>query len=334
MNTKEQDIIEQAYFHLQNELGKRLNWKKLARKAGDREYDAVFTLDGQVIYVKARNEVRPNQFERFLHFKDQLKDVIIVANYITPNAKKLLRDNGLNYIDKAGNTWLTLGPVYIHIDGLHNRPPAEDRKNRAFTKTGLKVVFQFLNNPLLVNATYREIVEMAGVALGTVPKVIEGLKEEGFLLKKTRNTWILGNYNELLNRWQEEYGKKLKRDLFVRQYRPTDPDFYMNWKKMNLIDGAQWGGEPAADLLTNYLRPGNFTLYSNQPQQDIIKKYKWVPDPEGAIYVFKKFWKTSDLNGTDNFVPLILIYADLMETGDSRCIETANILYERYIQKY
>jgi hypothetical protein len=32
--------------------------------------------------------------------------------------------------------------------------------------------------------------------------------------------------------------------------------------------------------------------------------------------------------------PPPLIYADLIETGDARCVETAHMIYERYLKKY
>jgi len=331
---KEQDIIEQAFFYLKGELGNKLKWKQPHQQVPHAEYDALFTLEGKALYVEAKNEVRPNQVERLLHLKAHLGDVVIVANYITPTAKKLLREKQVNYLDRAGNTWFRMGPVYIHIEGLHNQPPAEDRRNRAFTKTGIKVVFQILNTPELINATYRDIVDITGVALGTVPKVIEGLKEEGFLLKKTENEWIIKDYDELLNRWQNEYLKKLKPALFVKRYRPKDQDFYINWKNLDLNGRAQWGGEPAGDLLTRYLRPEVFTLYTNQLQQEIMKKYKWVPDPGGDIYVYKQFWKVNNELRAENCVPATLVYADLMETGDSRCIEMATMIYDRYLRKH
>ncbi len=331
---KKQDIIEQAFIHLQGELGKKLKWKRPHIQDPENRHDAIFTLGNKIIYVIAKDEVRPAHVEHIQHLKERYGNFIIAANYITPNAKKMLKERGLNYIDRVGNTWFRLEPVFIYIDGLHNRPPTEDRKNRAFTRTGIKVVFQLLNNPELINATYRKIAQITGVALGTVPKVITGLKEEGILLRKTQNEWIVTNYDKLLDRWQNEYIKKLKPTLFVKRYRPVNPDFYTKWKKVDLTGYAQWGGEPAGDLLTNNLRPEIFTIYTNQTQQEIMKKYKWLPDPEGNIYVYKQFWVVNNKKTLTNHAPVPLVYADLMETENSRCIETATMIYEQYLRKY
>lgn len=331
---KEKDIIENAYIHLQTELGERIQWERKQLPVKDRGYDAVFTLDGERIHIQAKNEVRPAGIAQLKDLAQGDGEVIIVANYITPNAKKLLKELGLNYIDQAGNIWFRNGPVFIHIEGLANRPPDTGKKNRAFTKTGLKVIFHFLITPKLVNATYREIVGQAGVALGTVPKVFEGLEEGGYLIRKTEKEWLIKNYDELLTRWQIEYIRKLKPTLFVKRYRAINPEFYAKWKALELRENAQWGGEPAGDLITNYLKPEVFTIYTNQLQQDIMKFYKWIPDPEGEIWVFKKFWKEEKAYATDNHVPALLVYADLMETGESRCLETANKIHEQYLRKY
>lgn len=41
--------------------------------------------------------------------------------------------------------------------------------------------------------------------------------------------------------------------------------------------------------------------------------------------VYQKFWTD---NSMSNIVPKLLIYADLMGSGDSRCLEAANKLYD------
>ncbi|MDW3649994.1 MAG: type IV toxin-antitoxin system AbiEi family antitoxin [Bacteroidia bacterium] len=334
MNEKEKDILDFAFFHLKQELGSKLKRKEPPVQSIAPGYDAIFTIAGKKIYVEAKNEVRPNHVFALLDLKESHKEVLIAANYITPNAKKMLREKELNYIDRVGNTYFRLDPIYIYVESHHNQPPSEDRKNRAFTKTGIKLVFHILHTPNLLNTSYRNIVSHTGVALGTVPKVIAGLKEEGYLVKKIKKEWVIKAYDELLNRWQHEYTKKLKPGLFVKRYRSIAPDFNTNWRKMPLQSGAQWGGEAAGDLLTNYLKAEVLTLYTNQSQQDLIKQYKWIPDQSGSIFVYKQFWNPELEPHSPKYVPALLIYADLIETGSSRCMETATMIYEQYLQKY
>jgi hypothetical protein len=325
----EQSIIQAAFTHLQNELGKTIQWHSYGEKNDDLNYDATFLLNGHTIYIEAKNEIRPIQVKPLHEIKEQLGNLLVVAKYITPTAKKLLKEKCINYMDIQGNTWFKFDQIHIYLEGTPSTPLTALTKNRAFTKAGIKVVFQLLLDKELLDTTYRNLAKKADVALGTIPKVIDGLKAEGFILKRNEKQLLLTNFEELLNRWQQEYVKKLKPTLYLNRYRPTDPDFNRNWKEIQLPKHTVWGGEPAADLLTKYLNPQEFTLYTNQTQQEIIRTYRWVPDNEGEIFVYKKFWEDDNQNNA----PALLVYAELMETKDSRCIETANLIYEKYLQK-
>ncbi|MCC5924228.1 MAG: hypothetical protein JJT77_10605 [Crocinitomicaceae bacterium] len=331
MNKKERQIIEQAYFHLKNELGDAVRWNE-NHNAHDSQIDAFFKLNDKKLAVLFKNEVRPAQVSGLSEFAEAFTPLLVVANYITPTAKKVLQEHGINYVDRVGNIWLKIHPIYIHIDGIHNQPPSEDQKNRAFTKTGIKVVFQFLLNPKLINGTYREMAEIAGVSLGSIPKVMEGLKEEGFILKKTSDQWAIKDVDLLLQRWQNEYTKKLKPSLFVKRYRSNDNNFFNSWKRLNFSEDTFWGGEPAGDLLTKHLQPEKFVVYSRETHQNLMKNYQWFPDENGDIYVFEPFWENlPETNTPEHCVPPILAYADLMESGDGRCVEIAKLIYEQYL---
>jgi len=66
-----------------------------------------------------------------------------------------------------------------------------------------------------------------------------------------------------------------------------------------------------------------------EPQKDLIRNYRIVPDANGNIEVLTKFWRTEWNNLT---VPVELVYADLVNTDDKRNLETAQIIYERQIK--
>jgi hypothetical protein len=331
MNTKEKQIIEQAYSQLENELGNEVHWD-VDYKSKSLQIDAYFQLNDKKIPVVVKNELRPSNVHAILELADNHTHILVAANYITPNAKNVLQEHGINYVDRVGNIWLKIHPIYVHIDGIHNQPPSEDQKNRAFTKTGIKVVFQFILNPTLLNLTYREMAEVAGVSLGTIPKVLEGLKEEGLILKKTSDQWTIKDADLLLQRWLNEYTKKLKPSLFLKRYRSNDNNFFDSWKRLNFSEDTFWSGEPAGDLLTNYLQPEKFVVYSRETHQNLMKNYHWVPDVNGDIYVYELFWKKlPEATSPESCVPPILAYADLMESGDGRCVEIAKLIYERYL---
>ncbi len=69
-------------------------------------------------------------------------------------------------------------------------------------------------------------------------------------------------------------------------------------------------------MLTEYLKPEKITIYTRQPLGDLMLKNKIRKDPKGNIEVFEVFWKFEYEWTYKNLVPPILIYADLMATGD------------------
>ena len=102
------------------------------------------------------------------------------------------------------------------------------------------------------------------------------------------------------------------------------------WQEITLNDGiAAWGGEPAADLLTNYLRPEKFILYTNEDQPNLIRNYNLQPKKGGDLEVIEMFWNE---NLNQQTAPPIIVYADLMMEGGKRNKETAEMIYNEHIQ--
>jgi hypothetical protein len=61
-----------------------------------------------------------------------------------------------------------------------------------------------------------------------------------------------------------------------------------------------------------------------------MKNYRLVPDPRGNVLVYEKFCNEDE--GSTNLVSPHLVYADLMSTGDRRCLETAEKIYHEFLQ--
>jgi hypothetical protein len=89
-----------------------------------------------------------------------------------------------------------------------------------------------------------------------------------------------------------------------------------------------WGGEPGAALLTNYLTPENFTLYTDGHWQEVMQTLKLLPDKNGDIEVLDMFWRQENRDWTKPIVPPLLIYADLMGSRIGRNLETAKLIRE------
>ncbi|MGA1867706.1 MAG: type IV toxin-antitoxin system AbiEi family antitoxin [bacterium] len=54
-------------------------------------------------------------------------------------------------------------------------------------------------------------------------------------------------------------------------------------------------------------------------------------NPSGDVEILERFWETVEIWQHEDMVHPILIYADLLATGNQRNIETAKMIYEQYI---
>lgn len=281
--------------------------------------------------AKYKTEPRLMHLPSLKAINKDIGPILLVANYISNPIKEELRKAKINYIDAAGNIYIDKDPILIYIDGQKRQNSIEEKKNRAFTKTGLRIVFGFLQDPELINLPYRTIAEKMDVALDTVHYVINGLKELGYLLSVSEKKLTLTNTRQLLIRWIQEYDLKLKRSLFIGSFRFANKEDIANWEQIKLdLPETQWGGEPAGALITKFLRPEEYTIYTSKKRVEVMKELKLLPDANGSIKLYRKFW--IDTEDRKAFVPEILIYADLLNHGDPRNAEIAQRIDEQYLQ--
>lgn len=265
---------------------------------------------------------------------------MIVTDYVNPQIAERLKDMNLAFIDLAGNAYLNEPPVFIYIKGNRLAETHEQgqtmKPRRAFQATGLKVIFGFLTVPGLLQQTYREIAKATDVALGTVGWVLNDLREHGFLYDGKRGKRQLVQTRRIVEQWVTAYPDKLRPKLRLGRYRTQTHDW---WQGVNLAQhNAQWGGEVAAALLTNYLIPEQTIIYADAPPGRLMAENRMLVDKEGDIEVLKRFWRphlldrgpTQPAVPTD-VVPPLLVYADLMATADDRNVETAKLIYEEFL---
>lgn len=280
--------------------------------------------------------------DRFAHLVDlkyrlgeRADEMLLVAPRITEEMADKCRELDLQFIDTTGNAYLKRPGLFVLVKGQRpNETFQLDRPEgkRAVTPTNLRVVFALLCKPALLNATYRDLNEVAGVALGTIGWVFFDLDERGYTIGE-KNKRALLERDKLIQEWVTNYPIKLRPKLNVRKFRAPTPDW---WKTIDVKQyGAQWGGEVAAEKLTGYLRPQTFTLYfhkagMNKNMTKMVVEHKLKPDLFGDIEIIDGFWDFKDEPTTET-VPPILVYADLLATLDPRNFETAKIIHEKYI---
>ena len=311
---------------------------------GQRAADAVVRLglrgEGQRYVVEVKRQLRPANLGAALHQLDRQADLhglpgLLVADHITPDMAETLRQQGRAFLDAAGNAYVRQAAALVWVTG--RKPVAKTMAlplGRAFQPTGLQVLFALLCHPEWVNLPYRELARRAGVAHGTVGWVMPDLQQQRFVteIKGKRGTRRLYETERLLALWVDAYARQLRPRTLLGRYYVATLDGWQDWP---LADhAAQWGGEPAAALLTQYLKPGELTLYADKLPGLLAGKYRFVKVPEvghqAVVEVRRRFWNFPQGDG-ETCVPPVLVYADLLATGDARCMETAKRLYEEYV---
>ena len=187
-------------------------------------------------------------------------------------------------------------------------------------KSEMKLLFYLLEDKENVNKPFRTISEETGMSLGPVQTKYHELAEAGYIVDTSRGK-ALRKRQQLIERWARGYADDLRQKYLTCRFRFLAPSVREQWKDIHLPQGICWGGEPAACLLTEYIRPEKWTVYVPDKADALISTGRMVPDENGEIYVYKKFWLSEG-------VPPIVVYADLLAMNEDRCTETADRIKE------
>jgi hypothetical protein len=276
--------------------------------------------------VEAKRHLRAGILGQALHQLARFQgNKLLITDHITPPMADELRKRGVEFIDTAGNAYLNQPPLLVWINGQRPREQLwpKEQVGRAFQTTGLQVLFTLLCKPDAVNLPYREIAALAGVAHGTVGWVMPELIKLGFMIEINKKRRLVDG-ERLLKQWVDAYIRKLRPKLVLGRYAADALDWAAT------IDAEKYGlllgGEPAAYRMTKHLRPGKATFYGDKVNPKLLIDQRLRPDPNGNVEILKRFWKFEET--APGMVPPVLIYADLLATGDARCLEAAEIMYD------
>ncbi|WP_127126359.1 type IV toxin-antitoxin system AbiEi family antitoxin [Pseudoflavitalea rhizosphaerae] len=239
--------------------------------------------------------------ERFGRDKE---NYLLVARYIPQPIKEYFVKVGINYLESAGNCSIKAPGLLLYISDQKVTPVREAIPGKLWKRTGLKFLLAIIEQPKLLNAPYREVVEAADIAVWNIGQLKEELHKEEYV-KIIDGEMILINHDVLISRWSGIYGATMRPRLkggFYRFLRSADQEA---WE--------------------------TFTIYVDYENNDIIKKHRIVPDMEGEIIVLEKFWGIlppsiafNDIPAPANVAPALVVYTDLANSFDSRNHEIAN----------
>lgn len=252
----------------------------------------------------------------------------LAAEYVTPQQAENLRRLDITFFDTAGNAYLNEPGFYIFIKGNKTKVNKNNKTINLFNANGLKLLLHFLLQPGLENADYRTIEKETDIPRTTVGRIINDLERGGFLIRRVNRERFLIRKPELLRRWAEAYAEKLRIKLKPVRYRSAK-QIGRWWEKINIEDyKAVWGGETGGAKLTNHLKPQTATVYADSSLPKLQAKYGLIKDEKGEFEILRKFWNFGEVG---EMAPPLVVYADLLATADERNLETAQIIYDKYL---
>lgn len=282
-----------------------------------------FRQGSQKFYVEIKGEVREPILERIIHhFGPKKEEWLLVARYIPGPIKDYLKMHGYNYLEATGNCYISTDHIFLYNNSKEVKQVLKTPEGKLWKATGLKFLFVILQTPAMLTRPQRVIATAAGIASGNISGFLQELRE-GKYISENEQGIILLQREKLIDRWVEAFFITLRPKLQRGLFRFVRPDNQKGWRNLE-IPGIYWAGEPGADLYTDFLVPEIFILYTSRSTTDLLINLKIISDNNGNIAVLDKFWNDWKPEATvTNAAPLLLIYADLKNSLDSRNWETA-----------
>ncbi len=263
----------------------------------------------------------------------QPKKTVLVADYVNPQLAERLRVQGIPFMDALGNLFFSdqsKQSLYLFIKGYKPKkreaPGLSGAEGRAFTVTGLQLLYYLMTDPNCLNGSYRKMAAAAGIATGSVGPILQDLKNQGFLIehglnppasdkRRGSNGRALVDIPSLAKKWCEYYDAVLKKRKRVARFVIED------WAQLQQVQKRRlgsWGGclqsdqaFQERDCYTLYLQKGASDLSSLEALSDELNLKR---SPHGALDVVEAFWSREHGHAPH---PLIT-YSDMLSEGVSR----------------
>ena len=283
--------------------------------------DGVLQNGCAVLRVDAKKYISTAVLQKIIQIPWE-SDKLLITEYVSPQQGEILRNKEIQYADAAGNMFIRYPGVAILISNCAKPQRIEQQKSagRAFSQTGLKVLFLLLTEPEALNWSYRNLAQYSGVSLGSVGYIMADLQKSGHLIDAD-GKWIWKDRNKTIGKWCDYYRDKLLPGIKKRCYRGTVPENYLEYPMLA-------GGESAAEQL-HLLKSNRLLAYRTGNINLCAAQNRWKEDINGNIEIRTPFWPECR---TFDKIPYLLIYADLLAEDDPRCTEIAGEIFNRFLR--
>src|SRR5437773_3942885 len=212
---KSAEVRRQVGQRLRELLPAATGWQESAdSRIGSQTADLVsrFRLAGQdhTVVVEVSSLGQPRQIRasvtRLNEIRRELPGAhpVAAAVYISPQSARILKNNGLGYVDLSGNCYLAFENVLIEKEGKRNVRPSTRPLRSLFAPRATRVVRVLLTEPARA-WRLEELARAAGVSLGHSHNVVKRLADLAWVERDDRQRIRLMKPADLLEGWCDSY---------------------------------------------------------------------------------------------------------------------------------
>ncbi len=128
---------------------------------------------------------------------------VFIASYISPASAKICRENGIGYVDLAGNCYLSFSTIFIQKEGKPN-PYTQDQPLKSLYYPKSERILRVLLSSGQKEWKVAELADEANTSLGLVSNVKKYLTDQEWLDAQTIGFQLIKPF-DLLEAWRKNY---------------------------------------------------------------------------------------------------------------------------------
>jgi len=295
----------------------------------------------QLILVEVKNNGQPriarDAVNQLLRYKADFPNsyCVFCAPYISSASAEICRQDGVGFIDFAGNCNLSFGKVYIEQSGKQNPAPQRRELRTLYSPKATRVLRVLLNNPGKTWKT-QMLADEADVSLGLTSNIKKLLEDREIILSEAKGI-KLRSPGSLLSEWTENYTYKKNQ---IRNYYSlkTVPEIEADIAKFCSQRDIRYAltGFSGAARFAPAVRYQRVMAYINGAVDEISEQLNLKEVTSGSNVMLFSPYDDGVFYGTkkvedSNVVSPIQLYLDL-QGFPGRGEEAAEVLLERIIR--
>jgi hypothetical protein len=312
------------------------------RTKADQEHDALITIESKsgphcLIVQQHRSHLTHEMADHLIaQARRQSSPTLLLAPSVGAPLGAKLASAGVNYLDRAGNCHLALGELYVHVEG--RTAPAQPTTDKGLRAAGYQVLFCYLAQPDLLNATVRTVAAAAGVSRQPVSDMRRRLIDDEYVIEAGSTCrWNPRRRQDALGLWLHGYETTVRPTLIWGTYRTNDPSPKELEERLAStfeavgVSEFRWGGSAAGFRLTGHYRGERTIVHVHATPGDLRQRLRMLSDPQGNLVLMDAFGEINWQVQQETVHPL-LVYSEMLRENSERASEAAQELFTARIQ--